>query len=92
MLSFLLLSKDARRMCRSQRELYAHTYVDSARIKSSLICIVLLYPKDAWNRTLIMKHIPFMVQFCILGNKACITCQDCLYLCILATRKVGHFP
>ena len=27
-----------------------------------------------------------------LGNNASITCQDCLYLCILATRKVGHFP
>ena len=27
-----------------------------------------------------------------LGNNASITCQDCLYLCILATRKMGHFP
>ena len=69
-----------------------HTYVDSARIKSSLICTLLFYPKETWDWTLIMKHIPFMVQFCILGNNACITCQDCLYLCILATRKVGYFP
>lgn len=46
MLSFLLLSKDAERMCMSPRELYAHTHVDSARIKSSLYASFILFQRS----------------------------------------------
>ena len=42
--------------------------MNSARIKSSLICTLLFYPKETWDWTSIMKHIPLMVQFRILGN------------------------